>query len=80
MKVSDVIKSLQRLDPEDEIMIGWWERAFVSEWFYDQGELIEKDKWNDAVDLFDSWDLQDTGDEIVSLVKEVIGPKLKKLS
>lgn len=73
MKVSDVIKSLQRLDPEDEIMIGWWERALVSEWFYDQDELIEKDKWNDAVDLFDSWDLQDTGDEILGLVKEVIG-------
>lgn len=72
MKVSDVIKALQTLDPEDEIMVTWWEREYVSEWFFDQGGLISKEKWNEAVDYFEMWDLHDTADEITEMVGELL--------
>jgi hypothetical protein len=72
MKVSKIIEALKTLDPDDEIMIAWWERELVSEWFFDQDKLISKEKWNDAVEYFDSWDLQDTADEITEMVGEVL--------
>jgi len=75
MKVSDAIKALQTLDPDDEIMITWWEREYVSEWFYEDGGLIDKEKWNYAVDYFASWDLQYTADEITEMITELLKEK-----
>lgn len=72
MKASEVIKALQTLDPDEEIMVTWWERELISTWFYDHDKLIDIDKWHEAVDRFESWDLQDTADDITRMVGEVL--------
>jgi len=75
MKVSDAIKALQTLNHDDEIMITWWDRKYVSEWFYEDGGLIDKEKWEYAVDYFASWDLQYTADEITEMITELLKEK-----
>lgn len=72
MKASKVIEALQTLDPDEEIMVAWWERETVSTWFYDHEKLIDMDKWYEAVDRFDSFDLQETADDITRMVEEVL--------
>ena len=70
MKASEVIKALQTLDPDEEIMFTWWERELVSGWFSND-KLIDIDKWHEAVDRFESWDLQETADDITRMIEEL---------
>lgn len=45
MKVKDAIKALKELDPNDEIIIAWWERKSFD---------LKKKNWNEVVGYIDS--------------------------
>ena len=60
MKVKDVIKVLQeRLDPEDEIIIDWWDKeCFARIWEMDDHLMDDyppKDVWAKVVAEWDEW-------------------------
>jgi hypothetical protein len=53
MQVKTVIEALQQLDPQEEIMIQWFEKSHVEA--NNETEYTEE-HWNMAVYLFDKWD------------------------
>jgi hypothetical protein len=53
MQVKTVIEALQQLDPQEEIMIQWFEKNHVEA--NNETEYTEE-HWNMAVYLFDKWD------------------------
>jgi hypothetical protein len=75
MKVQEVIKELQKLNPEDNIIIAWWEKSLVEEWFNDDAESQEKETipeeiWEEVVEEVNSTDWSDIGDYIERTVEE----------
>jgi hypothetical protein len=45
MKVKEAIKQLKELDPNDEIIIAWWEKESFD---------LKKKNWNEVVGYIDS--------------------------
>jgi hypothetical protein len=75
MKVQEVIKELQKLNPEDNIIIAWWEKSLVEEWFNHDAESQEKETipekiWEEVVEEVNSTDWSDIGDYIERTVEE----------
>ena len=55
MKVSTVIKQLQDLNPEEEIVINWFNRSTFED-FYNDEEPISDDQWASLMVHFDKAD------------------------
>lgn len=54
MKVSKVIEALQKLSPDDEILVLWWEKPFFE--FAEEDELVLTDEaWSEISKEFDAW-------------------------
>lgn len=78
-KVKHVIERLQQLDPNEEIMVAWWSKEFVTEFlllneYDDEGNIIENisDKaWADAVDVFTTSELS-WGQDVLDIVTDSI--------
>lgn len=78
-KVKHVIERLQQLDPNEEIMVAWWSKEFVTEFlllneYDDEGNIIENisDKaWADAVDIFTTAELS-WGQDVLDIVTDSI--------
>ena len=50
MKVSKAIEYLSKLDPNEEIIIDWWDRRFTMIWDEDDNELeVPVDVWEFVV-------------------------------
>lgn len=50
MKVSEAIEYLSELDPNEEIIINWWDRGFTMIWDEDDNELeVPVDVWEFVV-------------------------------
>ena len=69
MKVKEIINALKDYDPEERVMIAYWTKDEVQEWFSDD-EVITNELWNKAVDEFDTYSLQDTADDITSFIAD----------
>jgi len=56
MKVSTLIETLQHFSPEEEILVAWWEKSLVEEWFRfrsynnNTNNTIMDEDWSDIVD------------------------------
>ncbi len=51
MKVSQAIKLLSEIDPDEEICISWWERDLFTD---RDGVPVPDDAWLRAVEVFDA--------------------------
>ena len=50
MKVSEAIEYLSKLNPNEEIIIDWWDRSFTMIWDEDDNELeVPVDDWEFVV-------------------------------
>ena len=50
MKVSEAIEYLSKLNPNEEIIIDWWDRSFTMIWDEDDNELeVPVDVWEFVV-------------------------------
>lgn len=70
MKVKDIIKSLSNLNPEEKVMIVYWTRDCVQDWFDEEGQIVTDEIWNEAVEEFDGYEFQETSDMILDSVSE----------
>jgi hypothetical protein len=75
MKVQKVIEELKKLNPEDKIIIAWWEKSLVEEWFNNDAnklekEIIPEEIWEEVVEEVNSTDWSDIGDYIERTVEE----------
>jgi len=71
MKVKDAIKYLNQLDPEDHIVIAWWDMGM----FYDPDPEqtrfdppVTKTEWEDVVHIGDDMDWSMTHESLSSVM------------
>ena len=50
MKVSKLIADLQELNPDDEIVIGYWDKSIADSYIADQNKPLTNDQWVEIVD------------------------------
>ena len=50
MKVSKLIADLQELNPDDEIVIGYWDKSIADSYIADQNKPLTNDQWIEIVD------------------------------
>ena len=71
-KVKDVIERLQELDPNEEIMVAWWSKEFVTEFLLsNEIENISDKAWADAVDIFTTYELS-WGQDVLDIITDSI--------
>ena len=76
MKVKDIIKSLSNLDPEEKVMIVYWTKDCVQDWFDEEDQIITDEIWNEAVKEFDEYEFQETNDMILDSISERISGRI----
>ena len=76
MKVKDIIKSLSNLDPEEKVMIVYWTKDCVQDWFDEEDQIITDEIWNEAVEEFDQYEFQETNDMILDSISERVSGRI----
>ncbi len=88
--VKDIIKELSAYDPDDELLVIYWDKELCSEWISttvsdiqeeynltdDEVNQIVKEAWSDVTNQ--TYDTEDTGNSIQSDFESFIFDKLKK--
>ena len=74
MQVKDAIKYLNELNPEDEIVIAWWEM----EGMFSDPEQITRDEWNAVVHIGDDMDWSMTHESLQEVMEMEIERLRKK--
>ena len=77
MKARDAVEQLKGLDPNEEIILAWWNEDWINEVLTNNDELpLKKPEWNEIVRSYQHSDIlfQDVADflrdESVSLIQE----------
>lgn len=73
MKAKDIIEHLSNLDPEEKVMIVYWTKGCVQDWFDEEEQIVTDEIWNEAVEEFDGYEFQETSDMILDSVSERLG-------
>ena len=71
MKVKDAIKYLGQLDPEDHIVIAWWEMDMFYESHPDKTRFeppVTKKEWEDVVFIGDQMDWSLTHESLLDVM------------
>ena len=83
MKVKDAIKYLSELNPEEQIVIAWWDMFM----FYDPDPEqtrfephVTRDEWNDVVHIGDDMDWSLTHESLLSVMDMEIEDNRKRES
>jgi hypothetical protein len=65
VKVKTVIEMLQKLNPDEEIIVEWWERSMFSRvWDEDSSDLPNESKWAEVVKEWDEYEENHMTEEI----------------
>lgn len=73
MKVQHAIKYLSQRDPEEHIVIAWWDMDDFFDDDYDWFEpRVSKKEWNGVTEVGDDIDWSDTHDTIRFFMEEAI--------
>jgi len=76
MKVSKVISYLQELNPNDEIVIGYWDKSTADSYIADENKPLTNDQWIEIVDEIglDNIQFEEIGELIQQLAYEKTEP------
>ena len=69
MKVKEIIKILQILDPEEQIVAQWYCQEDVDNWYEKKATLKQ---WEEVVERCDSQAYEHFGDDISEQLQEVM--------
>lgn len=76
MKVKEIIESLKDYDPEEKVMIVYWTKDGVQDWFDEEDQIITDEIWNEAVEEFDEYEFQETNDMILDSISERVNGRV----
>ena len=77
MKVSKVISYLQELNPNDEIVIGYWDKSIADSYIADENKPLTNDQWIEIVDEIGLENIQ--FEEIGELIQQLAYEKTEPL-
>jgi hypothetical protein len=79
MKVKDVIKQLEAYDPNEEILVAYWDKEFANEYVSAAGDRdeITAEQWRAVIEEMDNsnaheYDLQSIGEIINATVEKIV--------
>lgn len=75
MKVSKLIKQLQELDPNEEIVVMYWAKGLFDDW-YGEDNTISVDDWQDTITAIED---RDWLDGVSSSAHEIIEATLDRV-
>ena len=77
MKVSKLISDLQELNPDDEIVIGYWDKSIADSYIADENKPLTNDQWVEIVDEIGLENIQ--FEEIGELIQQLAYEKTELL-
>ena len=77
MKVSKLIADLQELNPNDEIVIGYWDKSIADSYIADENKPLTNDQWIEIVDEIGLENIQ--FEEIGELIQQLAYEKTEPL-
>jgi hypothetical protein len=77
MKVSKLISDLQELNPDDEIVIGYWDKSIADSYIADENKPLTNDQWIEIVDEIGLENIQ--FEEIGELIQQLAYEKTELL-
>lgn len=76
MKVKEIINALKDYDPEEKVMIVYWTKDGVQDWFDEEDQIITDEIWNEAIEEFDEYEFQETNDMILDSISERVNGRV----
>lgn len=67
MRVSQAIDWLSELDPEDDIIIQWWDKDWIDNSHISEEGKLTDEQWEEVTDRFDN-----DGEFVITLVADKI--------
>jgi hypothetical protein len=77
MKVSKLIADLKELNPDDEIVIGYWDKSIADSYIADENKPLTNDQWIEIVDEIGLENIQ--FEEIGELIQQLAYEKTELL-
>ena len=68
MKVKDVIEYMKEYNPEDELLVMWWD----SDVLYNDNDTVSKEEWNKIIDKTDGYGFDGINNDIYDILGETL--------
>ena len=68
MKVKDAIKYLKEYNPEDEILIMWWDSDVLTY----PDDIVSDEEWNKIMDITDGYGFDGVNNDIYDILQETL--------
>ena len=74
MRVENAIEMLMELDPDEEIIIDWWDRSVFNRFINDDGKYDAPDAgaWSKVVEEWDKWEENNLTAEIWDWIHDAL--------
>jgi hypothetical protein len=77
MKVSELIKQLESYDPDQELLVAYWDKEFAETAFdSDEGVVVSDEVWSQAIrraekaEFWQSCASEEITDQVIQLIRE----------
>ena len=68
MKVKDAIKYLKEYNPEDQILIMWWDSDVLTY----PDDIVSDEEWNKIMDITDGYGFDGVNNDIYDILQETL--------
>ena len=68
MKVKDVIKYMKEYNPEDRLLIMWWDADVLAS----PDDIVKNEEWNKIIDQTDGYDFDGVNQDIYEILEETL--------
>ena len=68
MKVKDVIKYMKEYNPEDELLVMWWDANVLTY----PNDIVSNQEWNKIIDRTDGYGFDGVNQDIYEILEETL--------
>ena len=68
MKVKDVIKYMKEYNPEDRLLIMWWDADVLAS----PDDIVKNEEWNKIIDQTDGYGFDGVNQDIYEILEETL--------
>jgi len=68
MKVKDVIKYMKEYNPEDRLLIMWWDSDALAS----PDDIVKNEEWNKIIDRTDGYGFDGVNQDIYEILEETL--------
>lgn len=71
MQVKELMKQLQELDPNEEVVVMYWAKQLFDD-YEDEDNAISVDTWNEVVDKLDNGYLDNASSDVHEIIEDTL--------